>query len=126
MHVGNKGAVVGSRAAAFPNNSVNGLLDAWLKFESVGSFAFNPDEPSYIKIPHPVEGGVLAELRPTFPNVLPFTHVGANRTVYTQWPPTANAPSTVSPEMESASAPLRAHPKVRCRFELPGRLHSKT
>ena len=111
MHVGNKGAIVGSRAAAFPNKSINGLLDAWLQFESVGLSLFEPDERSYIKIPHPVEGGILTKIKPNFTNVLPFTHVGANRTVYTQWPPTDDAPSTVSPEMESASAPVPTPPK---------------
>ena len=111
MHVGNKGTIVGSRAAAFPNSSVNGLLDAWLQFESLGLSPFEPDERSYIKIPHPVEGGVLTKLKPNFANVLPFTRVGANHTVDAQWPPTADAPSTVSPEMESASAPVPTPPK---------------
>jgi hypothetical protein len=111
MHVGNKGTIVGSRAAAFPNKSINDLLDAWLNLESLRLSPFEPDERSYIKIPHPVEGGVLTELKRTYPNVLPFTHVGANRTVYAQWPPTGDAPSTVSPEMESASAPVPTPPK---------------
>jgi hypothetical protein len=86
-------------------------LVAWLQLESVGLSPFDPDERSYIKIPHPVEGGVLAKLKPTFANKLPFTNVAANRTVAAQWPPTADAPSTVSPEMESASAPVATPPK---------------
>jgi hypothetical protein len=111
MHVGANGAIVGSRAAAFPKKSVNGLLDAWLKRGSLGVAPFHPDKRCYIKIPHPVEGGVLAELQPTFANVIPFSSVGRDRTVYGQWPSTATAPSTVSPEMESASTPLASPPK---------------
>jgi hypothetical protein len=111
LHVGNQRAVAGFAAAAFPNKSVNGLLDSWLKRGSLGVSPFDPDKRCYIKIPHPVEGGVLAKLQPTFANVIPFSHVGANRTVYAQWPSTASAPSTVSPEMETASTPVSNPPK---------------
>ena len=111
LHVGNKGAVAGFAAAAFPNKSVDGLLAAWLKRGSLGVSPFNPDKRCYIKIPHPVEGGVLAELESTLANVIPFSRVGRDRTVYAQWPSSATAPSTVSPEMESASAPVSSLPK---------------
>ncbi len=109
LHVGDKGTVVGPAAAAFPNNSVNGLLDAWLNSKFVGLSVLDPDEPISIKVPHRVGGGVTyvaVELKTAFANVLPITHVGAKRTAATQWPPSANSPSTVSPEMESASVPL--------------------
>ena len=42
MHMGNKGAVVGPRAAAFPNYSVNGLLDIWLQLEFCRTFSLRP------------------------------------------------------------------------------------
>jgi hypothetical protein len=112
LHVGDKGTVVGPAAAAFPNNSVNGLLDAWLNSKFIG---LADPEPISIEVPHPVKGGVTyvpVELETAFANVLPFAHVGANNTVATQWPPTADAPSTVSPEMESAIAPLATPPKA--------------
>ena len=102
---------MGLRAAAFPNKSANGLLDAWLKRGSLGVAPFHPDKRCYIKIPHPLEGGVLAELQPTSANVIPFSHVGRDRTVYGQWPSTATAPSTVSPEMESAVDPVLSPPE---------------
>jgi len=111
LHVGNKGAVSGFAAAAFPNKSVDGLLDAWLKRGPLGVSPFKPDKRCYIKIPDPVEGGVLAELQPTFANLIPFSRVGRDRTVYGQWPSTATAPSTVLPEMESASAPVSSPPQ---------------
>jgi hypothetical protein len=111
MHVGNNGAIVGLRAAAFPNKSVNGLLDAWFNRGALGVAPFHPDKRCYIKIPHPVEGGVLAELQPTSANVIPFSHIGRDRTVYGQWPSTATAPSTVSPEMESAVDPVLSPPE---------------
>src|SRR6476620_3734727 len=47
MHVGNNGAIVGSRAAAFPNKSVDGLLAAWLKRGSLGISTFQPDKRRY-------------------------------------------------------------------------------
>jgi predicted nucleic acid-binding Zn ribbon protein len=114
LHVGDNGTLVGPAAAHFPNDSVNGLLDAWLNSEFVGLSAVDPDGQISIEVPHAVKGGVVyvpAKVKTTFANVLPFTHVGANRTVYAQWPPTADAPSTVSPEMESALAPLATPPE---------------
>jgi len=80
----------------------------------LGLSPVDPDGQISIEIPHAVKGGVVylpAKVKATFANVLPFTHVGANRTVYAQWPPTAHAPSTVSPEMESAIAPLATPPE---------------
>ena len=44
LHVGDKGTVVGPAAAAFPNNSANGLLDAWLNTKFVGLSPVDPDE----------------------------------------------------------------------------------
>ena len=114
LHMGDKGTIVGPAAAAFPNNSVNGLLDAWLNSKFVRLSPVDPDERISIEVPHPVEGGVRyvpVELKTTFTNVLPFAQVGENRAVSTQWPPTADAPSTVSPEMESALAPLATPPE---------------
>ena len=87
------------------------------------SSPFNPDKRCYIKIPHPVGGGILTELQPTLANVIPFSLVGGDRTVYGQWPSTAIAPSTVSPEMESASSPVSRPPKdtlpVRVTWAVP-------
>jgi hypothetical protein len=53
LHVGNRGVVAGFAAAAFPNNSINSLLDAWLKVKSLRLSPFQPDERNYIKIPPP-------------------------------------------------------------------------
>jgi hypothetical protein len=65
---------IGPAAAAFPNNSVDGLLDAWLNSKFVGLSSADP-EPISIEAPHPVKGGVTyvpVELETAFVNVLPF------------------------------------------------------
>src|SRR5262249_36082273 len=97
LHIGNKGGVVGLKADAFPNNSVNGLLERWLKGGFFRFLHIAGNERRYIKIPHPFEGTLLAPASET------------NITI--QWPRTADAPSPVSPEMESASEPTTSPPE---------------
>jgi hypothetical protein len=59
LHIGESGEVVGPAAAGFPNQSVAGLLDAWLNdgfFRMVDS---DLDKPDRVRVPHLVEGAVL-------------------------------------------------------------------
>ena len=104
FHIGENGMVVGPGAAAFPDQSVTGLLDHWLKGDFLRVVEVNPDVPLRIKIPHPVNGGVaLAEAELPVPEEFylpPFTHIGHEH-LFAQWPPRPDMPTTVSPEMES-------------------------
>ena len=104
LHVGENGAVVGPAAAAFPNLTVDGLLDAWLNDEFVRLVQKHTDEPVRVEVPHPVRGGVtmVEQVLPLrAKHVLPITHAG-DQQIAAQWPPRSDMPRTVSPELESA------------------------
>ena len=105
LHVGENGAVVGPAAAAFSNQSVTGLLDAWLNDEFVRAVLVEPGEPLYVEIPYPANSGVALvekELHHQKTNYFPITHLIDNQRAMAQWPPHPDMPTTVSPELESA------------------------
>ena len=94
------------------------MLDHWLNDDFVRSVHVNPDEPIRVKVPHAVEGGVsLVEAEMTVPgeSYFPITHVADER-VGAQWPPRADMPTTVSPEMESTLTLSDARKSLRLRF----------
>lgn len=105
LHVGENGAVVGPAAAAFPNQSVSGLLDAWLNEEFVVAVRAKPGEPLHVKIPHPAPGGVAlvdVQLPVLGAHHFPIKHLSDDQLALAQWPPRPDMPVTVSPELESA------------------------
>lgn len=125
LHIGEKGTVFGPNAGLFPDLSVTGLLDHWLKGDFVRVVEVNPDVPLRIKIPHPVNGGVaLAEAELPVPEEFylpPFTHIGHEH-LFAQWPPRPDMPTTVSPEMESVrslSDGRRNSPALRYAWMAP-------
>jgi hypothetical protein len=106
LHIGSNGAVFGPGAGAFPNLSVGGLLDAWLNNEFVTATQKRLGVPLRVKIPDVVPGGVrlvLAEVTPLVQHYFPFAKADGDQVASAQWPPRADLPSTVSPEMESVS-----------------------
>ena len=125
FHIGENGMVVGPGAAAFPDQSIAGLLDHWLKGDFVRVVEVNPDVPLRFKVPHPVDGGVMlaeAELPVAEAFYLPpFTHIG-NEHLFAQWPPRPDMPTTVSPEMEivqSLSDRRSGLPALRYAWQAP-------
>lgn len=104
LHIGANDAVVGPDAGVFPKASVKGLLDAWLNGKFVAGVPGNPGEQFRVKIPHLVNGGIgLVEAEMRLPGVqyFPFAEAGGDQVASAQWPPRADMPSTISPEMES-------------------------
>ena len=118
LHVGEKGVVVGSGAASFPNQSVAGMLDHWLNDDFVRADLTNPGEPLRVKIPHPINGGVAlvdAEVMLPGGSYFTFAHIGTGE-VAAQWPPRPDMPTTVSPELESAQPQSDLGKSLRLRL----------
>lgn len=109
LHVGENGIVVGRGAAAFPMQSVAGLLDAWLNDEFVRAVLVKPGRPLHVEIPHPVKGGV-AYIKKELPvheaHHFPVTRLADDTHATAQWPPSSDMPTTVSPELESVRSLL--------------------
>jgi hypothetical protein len=125
FHIGENGMVVGPGAAAFPDQSITGLLDHWLRGDFVRVVEVNPDAPLRIKVPQLVDGGVeLADAELAVPDEFslpPFTHIDRER-LYVQWPPRHDMPTTVSPEMESVrllSGRRSGSPPLRYAWQAP-------
>jgi hypothetical protein len=125
FHIGENGMVVGPRAAAFPDQSITGLLDHWLRGDFVRVVEANPDVPLRIKVPQLVDGCVeLADAGLPVPDefsLAPFTHIDRER-LYVQWPPRRDMPTIVSPEMESVrllSGRRSGSPPLRYAWQAP-------
>lgn len=113
-HVGANGAIVGPGAAAFPDMSVNGLLDAWLAGDVQRVVPVTPGETYQVSVPVAVDGGVGYERREVyalFANSTPIVGTdAANREVRLGRPPPFDTLSPVSPELESTQGPPRIAP----------------
>src|SRR5262249_49077934 len=121
LHIGNKGGVVGLKADAFPNNSVNGLLERWLKGGFFRFLHIAGNERRYIKIPHPFEGTLLDKLETAFINNLEFAPASETN-ITIQWPRTADAPLQFRLKWRARLSPPPVHPKERYQFVLCGEL----
>jgi hypothetical protein len=104
-HIGENGYVCGPHAdTRFPNNRVQGLLDAWLNVEHIGGLRWEP-APERIpwRIPH-VSGDAVdyieGMVRVVAGGTVPVVALDANGMGKAQWPP-AGHPATVAPDAES-------------------------
>lgn len=113
-HVGENGAVVGPSAAAFPDMSVQGLLDAWLNLEGELLQEASLGEHIVLPVPSVVEGGVTyveTQIETGFPSNLSIVRVDAEkRELRLGLPPGVGNPAPVSPELESTQGLPTAAP----------------
>jgi hypothetical protein len=120
LHVGSNGSVAGPAAAAFPNCSVAGLLDAWLNDDFVRASTVDAGQPLHLKTPAFRDGRIVmfwSTLAPAASHHFPITYDNNDKRAAAQWPPDPSMPSTVSPENESAH-PVWAHTHDRLTLRL--------